>query len=156
MAALLAALACGVAADLAAAQGGGEPRATIRRTAHGIPHVIAGDWRGLGFGDGYALAQDNICTIAEAYVTVRGERSRFFGPDEGYVFQGNGFSVNNLNNSLSENPDSPYYADQTRMFSNKEWVDVPYCEPEIAADPELRVTPLNGGYRRPAKNRKPR
>jgi hypothetical protein len=42
------------------------------------------------------------------------------------------------------------------MFSNKEWVDVPYCEPEIAADPELRVTPLKGGYRRSANNRKPR
>jgi hypothetical protein len=51
-----------------------------------------------------------------------------------------------LTYSLSENPDSPYYADQTRMFSNKEWVNVPYCESEIAADPELQVTPLNGGY----------
>jgi acyl-homoserine-lactone acylase len=61
-----------------------------------------------------------------------------------------------LTYSLSENPDSPYYADQTRMFSNKEWVDVPYCESEIAADPALRVTHLNGGFRKPAKNPKPR
>jgi hypothetical protein len=38
------------------------------------------------------------------------------------------------------------------MFSNKEWVDIPYYDPEIAANPELRVTQLNGGYRRPAKN----
>jgi RTX calcium-binding nonapeptide repeat (4 copies)/Penicillin amidase len=51
-----------------------------------------------------------------------------------------------LTYSLSENPDSPYYADQTRMFSGKQWVKVPYCESEIAADPGLQVTPLNCGY----------
>ena len=33
------------------------------------------------YGYGYALAQDNLCEIAETYVTVNGERSRFFGPD---------------------------------------------------------------------------
>lgn len=53
--------------------------ATITRTTFGIPHVHARDFRGLGFGAAYAMAEDNLCTMAEAYVTVAGERSRFFG-----------------------------------------------------------------------------
>jgi hypothetical protein len=32
------------------------------------------------------------------------------------------------------------------MFSDKRWVDLPICENEIAADPGLQVTELNGGY----------
>ena len=36
-------------------------RATIRRTAHGIPHIVGEDFGGLGYGYGYAFAQDNIC-----------------------------------------------------------------------------------------------
>ena len=53
----------------------------IRRTAHGIPHIIAKTFYGGGYGYGYAFAQDNLCAIAETYVTVDGERSRYFGPD---------------------------------------------------------------------------
>lgn len=60
-----------------------------------------------------------------------------------------------LTYSQSENPDSPYYADQTRLFSDKRWVDVPYCESEIAADPALQVTPLNGGYVSPGAPAQP-
>ena len=45
-----------------------------------------------------------------------------------------------LTYSQSTNPNSPYFADQTRMFSNKQWVDEAYCEDEIAADPNLEVT----------------
>ena len=77
-----------------------EYEVTIRRTDHGIPHMVAGDWGGLAYGYGYALAEDNICTLADTYMTVRAERSKYFGPDEGYVFQGNGFSVNNLNSDF--------------------------------------------------------
>ncbi|MEA2412844.1 MAG: acyl-homoserine-lactone acylase, partial [Thermoleophilaceae bacterium] len=74
--------------------------AKIRRTAHGIPHIEAKTYTGAGFGYGYAFARDNICPIADAYVTVRAERSRFFGPDAGYVQRGNGFSANNLNSDF--------------------------------------------------------
>ena len=56
-------------------------RAEIRRTAHGIPHVLAADYGDLGFGSGYAAAEDNLCVIAEEYLTLSGERSRFFGAD---------------------------------------------------------------------------
>ena len=72
----------------------------IRRTAHGIPHILADDWRGLGQGYGYAFAQDNLCVMADTYVTVRAERSRYFGPDESYVNRGNGSTANNLNSDF--------------------------------------------------------
>lgn len=53
----------------------------LTRTTDGIPHVRAGDWNGLGFGVGYAQAQDALCTLADAFVTYEGRRSVFFGPD---------------------------------------------------------------------------
>ncbi|OLL31596.1 acylase [Burkholderia sp. SRS-W-2-2016] len=59
----------------------GPYQAEIRRTALGIPHIKAADWGSLGYGYGYAQAQDNLCTMAESFVTYRGERSRYFGAD---------------------------------------------------------------------------
>ena len=72
-------------ADTARAQtSSGTPgglQATIRTTSHGIPHIVASDFPGLGFGYGYAAAKENICVLADTYVTVNAERSRWFGPD---------------------------------------------------------------------------
>jgi acyl-homoserine lactone acylase PvdQ len=53
----------------------------IRRTMFGIPHIKANDFGSLGYGLGYAYAEDNVCLMADAVLTVRGERSRFFGAD---------------------------------------------------------------------------
>jgi acyl-homoserine-lactone acylase len=53
--------------------------AEVRRTSFGIAHVKAADYGGIGYGVGYAFAQDNFCMIADEFVTVRGERSRHFG-----------------------------------------------------------------------------
>jgi len=53
--------------------------ATISRTSFGIPHIKADDERGLGFGTGYAYAQDNFCLLANEVTTVNGERSKYFG-----------------------------------------------------------------------------
>ncbi|WP_434381581.1 penicillin acylase family protein [Melittangium boletus] len=55
-------------------------RATLRRTAHGIPHITAADYRGLGAGLGYAQAQDTVCILADQFLKVRGERARYLGP----------------------------------------------------------------------------
>ena len=64
--------------------GAGVPvlKATIRTTAYGVPHVSADSYADLGFGAGYAYAQQALCEIAGRFVTVRAERSRYFGPDE--------------------------------------------------------------------------
>ena len=94
---------------LSAAGGNGNTvHATIRRDSHGIPNIIGDNYADLGFGYGYALAQDNICEIAESYVTVRGERSQYtgdgvqgtFGPDGSYEQKGNGFPAQNLDSDF--------------------------------------------------------
>ncbi|TSC25151.1 acylase [Corallococcus sp. Z5C101001] len=78
--------------------GAGSLSATVRRTAHGIPHVLADDFAGLGYGYGYAFAQDNLCELADVLVTVNAERARYFGPDATYLSALGG----NLNNLKSD------------------------------------------------------
>jgi acyl-homoserine-lactone acylase len=73
---------------------------TITRTEYGIPHIVASDFGSLGYGYGYAFAQDNICTMAADYVTVEGKRSRWFGPAKSYTMQGNGVTVSNLDSDI--------------------------------------------------------
>lgn len=70
--------------------------AKIQRTKFGIPHITAKNLQSLAAGFAYAFAQDNICTIASEYVTVRAQRSRFFGPNETWRFSGNGLTYRNL------------------------------------------------------------
>jgi acyl-homoserine-lactone acylase len=89
-----------VAAPIADAAKKSGPSATIRRSAHGIPHIVSKTWEGIGYGYGYAFAQDNICPMADDYVTVRGERSKFFGPDGDYASRGNGVNPNNLDSDF--------------------------------------------------------
>lgn len=72
--------------------------ATITRTAYGIPHIVARDMAGLGYGVGYSAAEDNGCVIAEALVTARGERSRAFGKS-GSVTVGTD-TISNLDSDL--------------------------------------------------------
>jgi acyl-homoserine-lactone acylase len=74
----------------------GQLSAQIRYTTGGIPHILAHSWQDLGFGYGYVFAKDNLCTMANDYVTVEAQRSRYFGPKGSYVQRGNGFVENNL------------------------------------------------------------
>ncbi|MDV9191387.1 penicillin acylase family protein, partial [Streptomyces sp. SR27] len=55
--------------------------AVIRYTEYGIPHIVAKDYANLGFGTGWAQAADQVCTLADGFLTVNGERSGAFGPD---------------------------------------------------------------------------
>lgn len=57
--------------------------ATIRRTSFGVPHVTADDWGSLGYGEGYALAQDHVCTLADQIVRANSRRAALFGPGPG-------------------------------------------------------------------------
>ncbi|MBT4254534.1 MAG: hypothetical protein HOD87_00580, partial [Gammaproteobacteria bacterium] len=45
----------------------------IRWTSHGIPHIQADNWEGLGYGFAHAIATNTICVLAREFVTVRGE-----------------------------------------------------------------------------------
>lgn len=80
-----------VAAILAACSSGDDPApeyaATIRTTSYGVPHIVADNFKGAGFGYGYAFAQQNICLYAEELVTLRGERAQYFGAAGGYLGQ---------------------------------------------------------------------
>jgi acyl-homoserine-lactone acylase len=76
------------------------PSIVIRRTSYGIPHIWATTLAGAAEGYGFAFAQDNICTMAEDYITVDGERSRYFGPTGSYEQRGNGVTVNNLDSDF--------------------------------------------------------
>lgn len=60
---------------------GGGLSAVIRYTEYGIPHIVAKDYANLGFGTGWAQAADQVCTLADGFLTVRGERSAQFGTD---------------------------------------------------------------------------
>ena len=82
-----------VAAPAADAKGGYE--AKITRNKQGIPTIEAegqdlvrvaygieaDSYKDLGFGYGYAFAEDEICVIADTYLTGNAERSKWFGPD---------------------------------------------------------------------------
>lgn len=73
---------------------------TIRYTEYGIPHIIASDWEGLGTGYGYAAAKDNICTLADTYLMVNAQRSRYLGPDGKTSPGQNQNTTTNLNSDL--------------------------------------------------------
>ena len=57
----------------------------VRWTEHGIPHVTAQTWEGLGFGFAHSVAYDGVCVIAKELATVNGELSAFFGADEANI-----------------------------------------------------------------------
>jgi acyl-homoserine-lactone acylase len=49
-----------------------------------------------------------------------------------------------LTYSQSPEPESPHYADLTELYSRGEWIDFPFTEPEILADPNLVSLTLSG------------
>ena len=58
-------------------------QATVHRTEGGFPHIIAEDWGSLGYGTGYAAAEDHLCEIALSILQHRGQKSEYLGPDDG-------------------------------------------------------------------------
>ncbi len=102
-----------------AASASGTPAPTsadIRRTGFGVPHIRAVNERGLGYGIGYAYAQDNLCLLANEITTVNGERSRYFGPDQ--------FTVEERENLVSD------------MFFT--WLNTPASRRRFLAGPDPR------------------
>lgn len=54
-------------------------RAELVRTSHGVAHITAEDFAGLGYGEGFAAAQDNACEILHSLLLARGEQARYLG-----------------------------------------------------------------------------
>lgn len=80
--------------------GGSAYDVTVTRTTYGIPHVAARDWGSLGYGYGYAFAEDNLCTMMDDFVTIRGERAKFFGQDGTYDIPAAGVTMTNVDSDF--------------------------------------------------------
>jgi acyl-homoserine-lactone acylase len=63
--------------------------ATIRRTADNVPHIVAADGGSLGYGYGYAFAEDHACSLADAVVQARSQAAAAHGagPDDRWIDQ---------------------------------------------------------------------
>jgi acyl-homoserine-lactone acylase len=73
---------------------------TITRDSDGVPHIKAADFTALGYGEAWAFSQDNFCTLAQDFVTVNGERSRYFGPKAFSLNYSAGAEDSNLDSDL--------------------------------------------------------
>ena len=61
----------------------GKPEATIRWTEHGIPHITAKDFRGLGYGSGYEYDHDaEEAFSGQDYFPEEMRRQAFYRPTE--------------------------------------------------------------------------
>lgn len=69
------------AQESSSAAGERDLKAEIRTTSYGVPHVVAADFAGAGFGLGYAFAKSDLCTVADRWLTVRAQRAKYLGPD---------------------------------------------------------------------------
>ncbi|TWI60272.1 acyl-homoserine-lactone acylase [Pseudoduganella lurida] len=117
-------------------------RAELTRTAYGVLHVRADDFAGLGMGLAYAYAQDNVCMLADTFLTVRGERSRYFGGDAKATSGADGeysVSIDYLDQQMFElrNEDSDFFF--------KAYLDLPRLRAGYAAG-SSEVTALLQGY----------
>jgi acyl-homoserine-lactone acylase len=74
---------------------------TVTRDRAGIPHIVAGNFTALGYGEAQAFAADTLCTFANDIVTLRSERSKYFGP--------NGLAINYSAGTSAENIQSDLY-----------------------------------------------
>ncbi|MEW6169566.1 MAG: penicillin acylase family protein [Pseudomonadota bacterium] len=102
-AAVLLLSACGSSSPPDGASGGGSDGrydVTITRTTYGIPHIEARDYGSLGYGYGYAFAEDNVCVLLDDLLTIRGERARWFGRDGSYSIPAAGVTINNVDSDF--------------------------------------------------------
>ena len=61
-------------------------QAEVIWTEYGIPHITADDWDSLGYGAGYAFAEQNFCSYMREVVRANGESAQYFGDDGNLEF----------------------------------------------------------------------
>lgn len=95
-------------------------QASLIRTTGGVANISAANFGDLGYGIGYAQAQDGICLLAETFLTVDGERSAFFGPEGTFKNESEGGVVfTNLNSDL-------YYTSLKKQHTVQKLIKLPY------------------------------
>jgi len=74
---------------------------SLTRTTGGVANISGESFADVGFGIGYAQAQDGICVLAETFLTVEGERSAFLGPEGVFKNESEGGAqFTNLNSDI--------------------------------------------------------
>ena len=120
----------GIALDVPLGDLQAEPRGSERIPIHGCSEVegcfniISTDRDAQGRYDPYTGASFVMTAAFDNSGKVRGEAL--------------------LSYSQSENPNSPHYADQTRLFSQKQWLPMRFTESQIRSDPEYKRTVVTG------------
>ncbi len=98
---MLAALAVVAAGMCLPASAAASYSVSLTRTTGGVANVSGEDFADVGFGIGYAQAQDGICLLAETFLTVEGERSAFLGPEGVFKNESEGgLQFTNLNSDI--------------------------------------------------------
>jgi len=59
--------------------------AQIRYTSYGVPHITADNYGSLGYGTAFAQMKDNMCTLSEQIMKLKGLKSLYLGPGVGNV-----------------------------------------------------------------------
>jgi acyl-homoserine-lactone acylase len=54
---------------------------TIRRTAYGVPHILAANYEGIGYGEAWVQIEDYGPQVAYSLLRARGEMGKYFGRD---------------------------------------------------------------------------
>src|SRR4051812_32347649 len=54
---------------------------TIRRTAYGVPHILAPNYEGIGYGEAWVQIEDYGPQVAYSLLRGRGEMGKYFGRD---------------------------------------------------------------------------
>jgi len=101
----------------------GALKANIRRTQYGVPHITADNLESLGFGNGYAQAQDNLCVIADGFIKANSERSMYFGPHASIDFA-TGLPTSEDNGNLIS--DFAYKALKIRQLAESQYPQFSY------------------------------
>ncbi|MDR3419271.1 MAG: penicillin acylase family protein [Nevskia sp.] len=73
---------------------------TVTRTQYGIPHIKGNDFGSLGYGYGYAFAEDNLCTMMEDYLAIRGQRAQYWGGTGTYSIPAVPVTTNNVDSDF--------------------------------------------------------
>ncbi|MEH6733815.1 MAG: acylase [Shewanella sp.] len=101
----------------------GSLKVQIRRTQYGVPHITADNLESLGFGNGYAQAQDNLCVIADGFIKANSERSMYFGPHASIDFT-TGLPTSEDNGNLIS--DFAYKALKIRQLAENQYPQFSY------------------------------
>ena len=116
----LAALAVAAAAMCFPASAAASYGVSLTRTTGGVANISGENFADVGFGIGYAQAQDGICLLAETFLTVDGERSAFLGPEGVFKNESEGgLQFTNLNSDI-------YWTSIKKQYTVQKLLKLPY------------------------------